>query len=89
MARSHERGQQHELSMRLLGPDLDEIEELTATLETAWPLLEVAPGWEEGNVVAMTNRFVADEPGAYSFEISLDERHAMTVGVLVSAAPPI
>jgi hypothetical protein len=34
----------------------------------------------------MTNRFVAADPGAYSFEISLDERHAKTVAVLVRAA---
>ncbi len=51
-----------------------------------WALACRYAGWELSVLLVAAPELVADRPGAYSFELALDGRHAKSIPILVSAA---
>jgi hypothetical protein len=75
-----------ELNIRLLGPDLDEIQEAIAPLDTVFQDAQREPGWPLTTIVPVAAEFLAAEAGMHSFEIAIDGVHRKSVPIRVLEA---
>ena len=78
-AHQNEMGRPHEVSLRILDADLDQVgEEGKLGFEaTANPYIE--QGWEAGVLFTIVSHFVASADGTYSIEISVDGEHKKSI----------
>jgi hypothetical protein len=71
---------EHELALRLLGPDLEHLGELGHPLcLDGSPNPHKSPGWEGSHLVATVVRFEADRPGMYTVEVIVNGRNQRTL----------
>ena len=71
---------EHELALRLLGPELEPLGRLGHPLclgGTTNP--HKAPGWEDSHLIATVVRFEAPHPGLYSVEVLVDGHNERTL----------
>jgi hypothetical protein len=70
----------HELALRLLGPELEPLGQLGHPLCLAGMANpQKSPGWEGSHLIATVIRFEATRPGLYSVEVLVNGRHQRTL----------
>ena len=69
----------HEVVLRMLDPQLDEIDENRTELTLGPPNPLKAPGWEGSHLMATFVQFDASSEGTHTFEIYVDGRHQQTL----------
>jgi hypothetical protein len=77
-------GAEHELTARVLGPDLTELAPSRSVNARFQPGTNTPPGWEIRSSLPMTIGFQAPEAGAYTVQLATDD-HTYDVQVLVRA----
>ena len=81
-----ELGERHTVALRLIGPELEGLGEVSRTLRFEGANPDKAPGWEGSHLMASAIRFDASRPGAYTIEVLLDGRHQKTLPFSVRPA---
>jgi hypothetical protein len=70
----------HELALRLVGPELEYLGQLGHALTfDGTPNPHKSPGWEGSHLVATVVRFEAQAPGVYTVEVFVNDRHQRTL----------
>jgi hypothetical protein len=80
-----ELAESHEVLLRILDPQLSEVDESVAELRLGPPNPQKAPGWEGSHLMATFVQFDADEEGTHTIEVYLDGRHQQTLPFSVTA----
>ena len=70
---------EHEVSLRILDPQLGESAVTNTTLTLGPPNPEKAPGWEGSHLMATFVQFDAESDGTHTFELYVDGRHQQTL----------
>lgn len=81
-----ELGERHTVALRLIGPQLEALGEVSRTLKFDGANPDKAPGWEGSHLMASAIQFDAVQPGAYTIEVMLDGRHQKTLPFSVRLA---
>ena len=74
-----EAGAAHDVTMKILDPQLGEIAETHTNLTLGPPNPEKAPGWEGSHLMATFVQFDAESDGTHTFELYVDGRHQQTL----------
>jgi hypothetical protein len=88
VATEDELGDEHVVRMDLMGPDLGSLGELSVSFTPDGLAEDREPGWEIGTMSVQVIQWEAEQEGAYTLNVYLDDRHAKTVTFLVRLGPP-
>jgi hypothetical protein len=69
----------HDVTMKILDPQLGEVAENHTNLTLGPPNPEKAPGWEGSHLMATFVQFDAESDGTHTFELYVDGRHQQTL----------
>jgi len=70
-----ELGSPHEIVLRILDAELNQIDETRTELTLGPPNPQKAPGWEGSHLMATFVQFDAGSSGTHTFEVYVDGRH--------------
>ncbi len=81
-----ELSESHEVLLRILDPQLGELDDILTELALGPPNPRKSPGWEGSHMVAMFVQFEALEEGTHTFELYLDGHHQQTLPFSIHGA---
>jgi hypothetical protein len=81
-----EASSEHDVTLKILDPQLGEIGETHTNLTLGPPNPEKAPGWEGSHLMATFVQFDAGSEGTHTFELYVDGRHQQTLPFSIRGA---